>query len=195
MSVPNFTPGQYSVPPALEPKDRADGSQRLAFFASAIAVCCGKALQSLLSRSRNGEFGETCQKATSKVFSDQQCTSAVKNLAAIFIYLVMVDVGPTAPQWLLSFLATSAQALDRLVGGPTVKEILQVHEFVTGYDVCPEAGLDICRTMGISQMTTEFAVPVKQFLEGSQKMRYDILLFALSQPYEALDQKLEELRR
>src|SRR5271156_2607877 len=128
MSISDSGSGQLALA-GLEPKDREDGSRRLAFFTGAVASVNGRALQSLLARSRSGEFGEAAKAATSNVFSDRAYSSTVKNLSAVFIYLVMVDQGPAAPEWLHNFLSTSARALDRMVDGPSVKEILQLYEF------------------------------------------------------------------
>lgn len=193
MSIPNPSQNQSAIF-ALQPKDREDGSRRLAFFAGAVASVNGRALQSIIDRSRSGEFGEAAQQATSTPFSDRSFGSSIKNLSAVFIYLAMVDQGENAPTWLHSFLSTSVRALDGMVDGPSTKEIMQIYEFCPGYEICSEAGAEVCRQLGVAQRTADFGVSVRQFLEGSHQMRFDILHFALTQPYEELDRKLDELR-
>jgi len=184
----------FTITSGLEPKDRQEGSHRVAFFSSAAASVCSKALQAQLERCRRGEFGDAVQAATATPFNSKSYGSAIKSLASIFIYLTMVDQGAQAPGWLQDFLGTSARALDRIVDGPSVRDILQLHEFVSGYDVCSDAALDVCRALNIAQVAREFTGPLRHFLETSQELRCQMLQFALTQPSEALDRKLEELR-
>src|SRR5579885_3728186 len=98
----NAGSGPFAIDPSLEPKDRADGSRRLAFFSAAAAAVCARALQSLLDRARAGEFGEQVRAATVHPFPDQAFNSTEKKLSTVFIYLEMVEEGRKAPEWLQS---------------------------------------------------------------------------------------------
>jgi hypothetical protein len=186
VSTSNPAPDTTTITADMEPDSEA-GSKRLAFLARASTEVCSRALTVEMARARAGEYGDAVKAAAAEPLTNSQQLAAIKNLTAAFIYLMMVDYLPTSPEWLESFLSTTARSLDRILEGPTVREILMSHSGVSGYAICQEAASETIRALNMQKVSAQFSRPLETFLQNSKDLRSDLLVYALSEPLEELE--------
>jgi hypothetical protein len=182
----NQAPETATITAAMEP-DRDAGSSRLAFLARACTEVCSRALTVEMARARAGEYGDAVKAAAAQPLTNSQQFAAIKNLTAAFIYLMMVDYVPMSPEWLQGFLSTTARSLDRILEGPTVREILMSHSGVTGYGICQEAASETCRALNMQKVSAQFSPALETFLENSKSLRTELLMYSLTEPLEELE--------
>jgi hypothetical protein len=174
----------------MEPQ-KSEATQRISFLARACTEVCSRALSIEMARARAGQFGEGVKSAAAQPLTKSDQFAAIKNLSAAFIYLMMVDYVPLSPEWLKDFLSTTARSLDRVVEGPTVREILMSHSGVTGYGITQEAASEVSRALHFQKVSGEFSAPLQEFLENSKPLRTELLMFALLEPVDELNRQLE----
>lgn len=183
------------VPDTYAPADRADGSLRLHYLAVATSEMCATVLQSILLRCRSGDFGDAVKEATSRQFTSDRYNGAIKELALITLYLTMLDQTPEAPVWLNDFLSAAAQAVDRVVAGTSAKEIMSIHEFVMGYDVCKESPLNLCRTLDLTSVVKGVVPAFEEFYQKTAIPRSRNLNYALTEQPDILRRKIEQFEQ
>lgn len=178
----------FTVTPDLQPQDKEEESERAIYVATVLSAGCADFVQGFVIDCRAGDMGGDLQKAATKQFSDREFSGAVKELTCISIYLTVLDQGgEAAPEWLSKLLFLSLKATDKIVPQPRAREIMQTHEFVTGLaDICLDASVSCCRTLGFGDAANHAAVLMQIFLLQNTPYRTDVLRYALTQRLEAL---------
>jgi len=186
----------FAVTPDLQPKSKEEEAERAIYVATVISAGCADFVQSFVIDCRAGEMGSELQTAANKRFSDQEFGGAVKELSCISIYLTVLDHGgENAPDWLSKMLFISLKATDKIVPQPRAREIMQAHEFVTGLeDICLDASVSACRTLGFGDSATHAAILMQIFLLQNSPYRTDVLRYALTQTLEALTAHVASLQ-
>jgi hypothetical protein len=169
--------------------DKETGSKRVSFLARACTEVCSRTLTVEMGRARKGDYGDAAKEAASEPITNDQQFAAIKNFTAAFIYLMMVDFVPISPEWMQDFLSTSVRSLDRMLEGPTVREILMSHSGVTGYGIIQEAASETLRALNLQKVSAQLSPPLQTFLENSKQLREELLDYALTEPVDELEKK------
>lgn len=176
----------------LKPSNRAEGSMRLQFFCSAMALSSANAIQKCLDRARSGEFGEDARHLVAGPIDHESFSQAIKHLSCIAIFLTAYDQGTKLPSWLDDFLASCARAMDHFIEGNAVADIMNVYSGIDGeraYRLCARNIFDI---IGLGSLRPDAGSPLEVFLRDSVNYRSKVLKYALERPVRDLEEQMRE---
>lgn len=185
----------YKIPPALKPKSREDGSQRLYYLTAAVSLLSANQLNACLGVLRKGEFGEPLRLKAADPIEHGRFTDAIKHTTCMVLYLMALEQGrdDDMPVWLSDFLASCVRAMDRIIDGITVRDIMKLYAKTEGPQVYSVAPQLILRELGFAGMEEHASAPLREYLQSSKKERAEILRFALEGSRDAVTRKISEL--
>lgn len=191
----------------LEPADDEDRLRRALFYCHCLHLYSKRTIELLLNRCDAGEFGPTLQERVPQL-TDWQLESAYKLITCIHAHMAGLDhCAEDTPPWVLDFFSDIARETDELFPTPAAFDVIQKHgswkrekmvrdvaahtsEILkfTEAEGAPAGTAELCTS---GSHNDEFNAQLGQFLIDSASYRSELLLFALSQPIEALRRHLE----
>ncbi len=179
----------------LQPAQAEDQLRRALFYCHCLHQYSKRTLELLISRCDSGEFGLQIQEQV-PLLSDSQLESSYKLLTCISLHMTGLDnSGETASDWLLEFFSDAASETDELFESPTAMSIIQKHGSWKRDRMIHDVANNVCEILKFSEGNEAFNQQLEQFLVETASYRSELLLFALSQPIEALRRHLDSLDR
>ena len=174
-----------------QPKDADDALKRALFYAHSLHRYCKRHIDQLIARCDQGEFGEMLQELTIDGVSDWSFASAVKILTCMNIHLVGLETCDTdGPPWLIEFLFEALKEMDDQFPAPMAREILEEHGRALPDKMIKGTAIHVVQQLGLPPEAEDALHVVEQFLITTKPYRNELLIFALSQPTEALRRQL-----
>lgn len=179
----------------LQPAGSEDQLRRALFYCHCLHQYSKRTLELLIIRCDNGEFGPLVQEQV-PLLSASQLESCYKLLTCISLHMTGLDNSlDSASDWLLEFFSAAAGETDELFESPTAMSIIQKHGSWKRDKMIHDAATDVCQILNFSEDNESFHQQLEQFLVETASYRSELLLFALSQPIEALRRHLDSLDR
>lgn len=184
----------------LEPEDGEDLLRRSLFYCHCLHLYSKRTLELLLNRADAGEFDPDMDGQIALV-SDWQLESIYKLITCISLHMAGLDnIGGDAPAWLIEFFSGAARETDELFPNPLAIDIIARHGSWKREKMIRDVVRHVCEILGFEEEQSEspdaaplFSAELRRFLAESANYRSELLLFALSQPPEALRRQLEML--
>lgn len=177
----------------LQPQDDDDRNRRALFYCHCLHLYTKRILELLLNRADTGEFGEAVA-VHSAVVADWQMEAAYKILTCIQLHLSGLDHGGTdSPAWLLYFFSEAMQEADELFPEPTAMEIIAKHGSWKREKMIRDVATHTRQTLAFDEDYEKLQHELEANIQAANSYRGELLLFALSQPPEALRRHLEML--
>lgn len=177
----------------LQPQDDDDRNRRALFYCHCLHLYTKRILELLLNRADTGEFGEAVG-VHSAVVADWQMEAAYKILTCIQLHLSGLDHGGTdSPAWLLYFFSEAMQEADELFPEPTAMEIIAKHGSWKREKMIRDVATHTREVLGFDEDYEKLQHELEANIQAANSYRGELLLFALSQPPEALRRHLEML--
>lgn len=180
----------------FEPANENDRRMRALYFATALGV---KSVRLV------GEWIDYCLKPGSfgkpdfdrDTLEKELHHEAVKELLGLSIWLTMVDqLDSEVPKWLRDFFVDCWWASDELYPQPSSRNIMREYQGNLGVkEVCRAVSSKLCHKLGLGSTKGDAPLVLGEMLWEAGPSRADLLVFALSQPLDALDNDIETLRR
>lgn len=195
MSAPGLTKENDFVPiaAALQPRTREDGSYRLAYLTATLSMLSSDCISDCLSQCRQGKFGEPIRAMAAEPVEYDRYANNIKHLTCIILYLISFEQGEDSPEWLADFLSSCVRAMDQVVQGTPVKDIMGKYAMVSGedvYTVCPH---NIMTDLGFKNFADIASQPIAEYLKNSIGFRSQIAYFALTQEREYIEKRWREI--
>jgi hypothetical protein len=153
---------------------------------------CKRHLEHLIARCELGEFGDVLQDLTSEGLSDWSFSSAVKVLTCMCLHMVGLETcDAEGPPWLIEFLYESLKEMDEQFLTPMAREIIEEHGSLAPEKMVRDTATHVLQRLGLPPEAEEARREVEQFLITTRPYRQELLVFALSQPTEALRRQLQ----
>lgn len=177
----------------LQPLDDNDRNRRAMFYCHCLNLYGRRILELLINRVDAGEFGEQLSEQLSTL-GDWQLEAAAKIWAVVNLHMAGVDHGGTdSPAWLLYLFSEAMAEADQLFTEPPAIEIIRRHGSWKREKMIKDVAADVLDTLGLKHGGEKVQVELQGLLEASTPYRAELLMFALSQPPEALRRHLEML--
>lgn len=181
------------IAPTLQPKSREDGSYRLAYLTATFSMLAADCISDCLLQCRQGKYGEPIRTIAAEPIPYDLYANAIKHLTCIILYLVSFEQGEDSPEWLADFLSSCVRAMDQVVQGTAVKNIMERYAMVTGADVYMTACHFLMDDIGFSNYADIASQPLAEYLKSSIGFRSQILYFALTQDREFIEKRWREI--
>lgn len=174
----------------FEPSDVDEGLTRALFLTHAVHAHWHKLLGIFLDKCRSGEFGQETSQVLAAGTSEENIALASKELVTASIHIAGLDQGgPNAPMWLIRLLFESQQESDEMLPEPFAADIIAE---------LGEMELNSMLEAIAGAIAERFDLPAEdriddwlfRALESSRLFVSELLVFALSQPIEALQDHL-----
>lgn len=179
----------------LQPAGPEDQLRRALFYCHCLHQYSKRTLELLIARCDNGEFGPRVQEQV-PLISASQLESSYKLLTCISLHMTGLDNSlDTASDWLLEFFSTAAGETDELFESPTAMSVIEKHGSWKRDKMIHDVANNVCQILDFSEESESFNHQLEQFLVETASYRSELLLFALSQPTEALRRHLDSLDR
>lgn len=147
---------------------------------------CSSMLARLVNDARNGKLGETAKDRMAAQVSNRAFSCAVKELSVAFSYLMIFDNGGhEMGEQKYNFVSSTLGAIDHIVVGTSVKEILLLNSQVCGYEICDPIAQSVSRLVG-GGSCEELRTVISEMLKQSYSIRKTLLFDALNLPSEAI---------
>jgi hypothetical protein len=177
----------------LQPQDDDDRNRRALFFCHCIYLYSKRMLELLMNRADTGEFGDAVQHHV-KMVSEWQVDGAFKILTCINLHMAGLDHGGSdSPAWVLFFFSEAARETDEMFPEPTAIEVIARHGSWKREKMVRGVAEHILEILGFTEDKEALQKEIESNLVESAPYRTELLLFALSQPPEALRNHLESL--
>lgn len=178
----------------MKPKNREDGSYRLAYLTAHLSMLSSDYISDSLSQCRKGVFGDVIRAQAIEPIAYDVYSDAIKHLTCILLYLISFEQGETCPEWLADFLASCVRSMDQVVqDGPPVKAIMERYVQCTGDDIYSDCPRNIMYDFGFGPMAEESSHALVQKLRNSIEERSSILQFALSKDREFIEKSWRDM--
>ena len=182
-----------SVLQKLQPADAEDSVGRSLFYSHCLHLYCRRQVDLLINRAIAGEFGVYGQETIERGVSDWDIGIATKLLTGISIHMVGLDTcSENGPEWLVEFLFEAMRESDEVFPEPPVSDILETHGSWKPEKMAGDVATHACHTLGFAADSDQAIAVLQQFLIGSGPLRTELLVFALSQPFDALRLHLQQ---
>jgi hypothetical protein len=178
---------------ALQPTTREDGSYRLAYLTATLSMLSADCISDCLSQCRQGKFGEPIRAMATEPIPYDKYADAIKHLTCIILYLISFEQGSESPDWLADFLASCVRAMDQVVQGTPVKNIMGRYGMVSGEKVYKVAAKNLMSDVGFANFADIASEPLAEYLRTSAGFRSQILYFALSQERDYIEKRWREI--
>ena len=178
---------------ALQPRSREDGSYRLAYLTATLSMLSADTLSDGLSLCRQGKFGEPIRAIAAEPIPYDEYAECIKHLTCIMLYLISYEQGDDSPDWLADFLASCVGAMDQVVKGRAVKDIMGRYAMVSGDKVYTAVAKNIYEDLGFAGHAEIASQPLTEYLRNSAGFRSQILFFALTQEREFIEKRWKEI--
>lgn len=186
---------QQSAIERLRPTGPEDQLRRALFYCHSLHQYAKRSLEVLIARGDSGEFGPQIQQQV-PLLTDWQLESSYKLLTCISLHMTGLDnSGETTSAWLLEFFSDAASETDELFASPTAMSVIQKHGSWKRDRMIRDVATNVSEILQFSKENELFNQQLEQFLVGTASYRSELLLFALSQPLEALRRHLDSLDR
>jgi hypothetical protein len=175
----------------LQPQDDDDRNRRSLFYCHCLHLYTKRLLDLMVNRADAGEFGEPV--ATSvPLLADWQLESASKILTCINLHLAGLDHGGSdSPAWLLYFFSEAMTEADELFPEPSAMEIIAKHGSWKREKMIRDVATHVREVLGFTDDVEKLQHELEANLQASNTYTAELLLFALSQPPDALRRHLE----
>jgi hypothetical protein len=180
----------------LEPQDLEESLKRALVYCHCLHAYSKRHIEALLTRVRAGEFGEGFNHIVESGISDYSFGKALKILTCISVHIVGLDrCGQNGPNWLIDFLFETLRETDNLFPDPGAEEIIQRHGSCLKGQMIHGIAIDACEALGLGagEKSLAPAAALEQSLSGAGPYLSELLVFALSQPFDALRNHLQTL--
>jgi hypothetical protein len=178
---------------ALQPKSREDGSYRLAYLTATLSMLSADCISDCLSQCRQGKYGEPIRAMATDAVPYDEYADCIKHLTCIILYLISYEQGAESPEWLADFLASCVRAMDQVVQGTPVSEIMGRYGMVSGESVYVVAAKNLMADLGFANFADIASQPLTEYLQTSAGFRSQILYFALSKDREYIEKRWREI--
>lgn len=177
----------------LQPVDDDDRNRRAMFYCHCLNLYGRRILELLINRVEAGEFGdEPCEQIAT--MGDWQLEAAAKIWACINLHLAGLDHGGAdSPAWLLYLFSEAMQEADELFTEPPAIEIIAKHGSWKRERMIKDVAAHVAETLGLKDGAEKVRQELAGLLQASTPYRAELLMYALSQPPEALRAHLEML--
>lgn len=177
----------------LQPGSREEGSYRLAYLTAIVSMLSADALKDTLAQCRAGKFGEPLRAQASEPIAYDIFANAIKHLTCMIFYLMSFEQGDESPEWLADFLASCVRAMDQVVEGVPVQDIMAEYALVTGSEVYVLTPAMLFKQLKFASLADTAAQPLTDFLISSAAFRSQMLHFALSEDKAQIEKRWREI--
>jgi hypothetical protein len=180
-------PGLFHARPEHCPSTREELHERLNYYTSWMGVAASDALYDCLIAARQVADklpDEEVRQLALKSFSDEEYSTAVKEILCIWFHLEAMDQGgENAPPWLLSFIRLAFNASDFLIAEPKARAVMHSYEdHIDISSLCRAAATRTCQWLGFGPYSPGFAAAVERIFSRSAPQRQQILEESLTLP-------------
>lgn len=178
----------------MQPATEAEALKRALYYSHSIHLCCTRQLRNILEIAASGQLGpQIAQKATTGV-SEWNFSSAAKIMTCVNMHMTGLSrCAANAESWLVQFLFDSLHETDELFSTPMSEDIIEGLGTWEHDKMVVEAARQIAGALGFPPEAVSLLQLLQHFLIESEATGDELLVFALSQPAEALRQHLQTL--
>ena len=182
-----------AIPEDAEPTSREDGSYRLAYMTAMISMLAADSLRDTLAQCRAGKYGEKLRAKAAEPIPYDVFANAIKHLTCMMFYLMSFEQGEESPAWLADFLASCVRAMDQIVEGTPVQEIMAQYSHVSGADIYLVTPTTLMKQLNFGDLADIAGQPISDFLVKSVPFRSQILSFGLTQTRDHIEKRWREM--
>jgi hypothetical protein len=180
----------------LQPSDTSDSLKRALVYCHCLHSYAKKQVHSLLARTSAGEFGEACRDIAESGIGDYEFGKALKIITCISVHMVGLDhCSENGPPWLVDFLFETLKETDNLFPDPGAEAVIQRHGSWVREQMIHDVAVDVCEALGFgaAENSAKAAAALEELITNSGPYRSELLVFSLSQPFEALRYHLQTM--
>jgi hypothetical protein len=181
------------IPESAQPSTREEGSYRLAYMTAIISMMAADALKDTLGQCRAGKFGEKLRAKAAEPIPYDDFADAIKHLTCMMFYLMSFEQGEESPGWLADFLASCVRAMDQIVEGTAVNDIMALYSHVSGADIYLVTPTTLMKQLNFADLADIAGQPISDFLVSSVGFRSQILHFGLVETREQIEKRWREM--
>lgn len=180
----------------MQPADAEEANKRALYYCHSVYLCCKQQITSLLKHAGAGNLGAPARDALIAGVSEWSANSATKILTCVWLdMIVMSRCANGAQPWLVEFLFEALRETDELFPNPSAEDIMAKYVGLSHYRMLEDTVEHVQRVIGFPPDAYAAASLLKRFLAESQAMGDELLVFALSQPGQALRDHLQMLEQ
>lgn len=184
-------PGLFHARPEHCPRTKEELYERLNYYASWMGVAASDALFESLTALRQAAPrlpNDEVRALALKGYTDEEYTSAVKEVLCIWFHLEALDQGgERAPEWLLSYLRLAFNAGDYLIATPKAMDVISSYDDHNDVvSLCQAAAIRTCRALGFGEYSEGFSAAIDRVFFATAPQRQQILEEALTLPLDTM---------
>ena len=176
-----------------QPVSREEGSYRLAYLTAIISMLAADSIKDTLAQCRAGKFGEPLRAQAAEPIPFDVFANAIKHLTCMLFYLMSFEQGDKSPDWLADFLASCVRAMDQIVEGTPVQEIMGRYSHVSGNDIYLLAPTMIFEDLNFGSLADTAGQPLSSFMISSAAFRSQLLNFGLNEDRDSIELRWREM--
>lgn len=178
----------------FQPADRGEVVKRALYYCHSVHLCCRRQTRMLLAQASGGQLGEQMREAVAHGVSEWGFNSAVKILTVTSLHVIgLARCSQAAEPWLVDFLFETLKEADELFATPTAEEVIETHGAYRRDRMLFDVAEHTLEALGLPLDDPNGLAMLQRFLSDFESSGDELLVFALSQPDEAMGHHLRSL--